>query len=374
MAKEDGGDKISFYIMAAILIIGIIFYKPFVIVILLPSLFILFNVVVTGSEQRDEFFKGRLALTWACLFLALIVFVIDYEMQNSFKNLIYSQNSLVLYGIIPFFISLYLMMYGKRILPISFLNDAPELFKQETMYEDDNFRDLKLAYLYRGVSFKDEYGRKLTPKKIAKADSKVDISSTKIDTFDIETVILDDNEHLKFYYEKLIFDLYNDFVANKGANQDKLEKYYGYSFTIRKDVINEKDFEEALKETSLLYYKIYTFIKKDMDSDVVSKSFRFENMYKDSFHCLELTLMLMIEMLRQFMNFPVGDFPKYVKNRKDMNFIGAFASLPSEFYLVTTTSIAARGVAYYFVFYKIHAKRFEDAAGTVKRYVANKGK
>jgi hypothetical protein len=360
-------DNLTIWLIGVVLFVVLIIYDIFLLTIFIPGFIAMMIVFSVTSKEKNEYYKAKQVLTLSLAFTLVVIMSFYYLFQNFFETPL-KDASYILFLSAFFMLSVAFLWLNKRVVPVSFLEDDDRIV-QETMYEDGDYtQNLQRAFAYRGTLFKDGVGKKIKPTEIHKA--KGTLIPLDLDLWDVETEAVDKNGELKS--QAAIFNLFQDLVLNEGKNQKQLEKYYGYCYTIELTVRNEKEFAEALKNTSIFYYKIYEFLKKDCDHPQVQVDFVFQAMYLDSLRCLEITLMLMIHMTRQYMNFPVGDLSKYVRTTKDKQFLGAFASLPSDFYSPGTTSVAPAGVAYYYAYYAIHGEGFEDIEGTMKRYVKEK--
>ena len=95
-------------------------------------------------------------------------------------------------------------------------------------------------------------------------------------------------------------------------------------------------------------------VERTCASDKIKIKINFERIYADNRYCLELTLMGIIQLVRFYSNFPVGDLGKYCETIKDRNFLSAFSSLPTDIRNIKSTTIAPMGIGYYYMFYKLH--------------------
>ncbi len=364
-------DKFIFIFLAIILLFVGIIADAFLLVLIIPSIMVIAGIYFSSDAKRDEYLKAKRAAVFAVLFVSIINFLGYFLYDDFFNALVFNQDSIVYLSAFMLLASMFIKWFSKRAIPVSFLEDDDRIV-QETMYENDEDiaagYNLKNAFLYRSTRLKDGNGQIFDAKDIHKA--KGELTPVELDISDIEIEALNGKGELKFYYEKLIFDMYNDFITNNDPKtQEKFEKYYGYNFTIDHGLTTEEDFVKALKETSLFYYRVYQFIKKDANNKDTSIEFRFDLMYIDNFHCLEFVLVTMFLMIRQYVNFPTGNLGMYVKTPKDKHFLGLLASLPANFYATNTTSSSASGVAYYYTYYAINKKRFQNIKETIKRYV-----
>jgi len=368
MNKNYTQERLGVILVAVLIALVLFWVNPYFIIVFLPIFMTALAVVSLLRSERDEYYHARKNLLIA-VFLVGFLGMAFYLITNSLFEYAFLHTlalSVVLGAGVLFGFGL--LWATKRATPVSFLKEDPRIV-QETMWEDGNY-DLTLGktFAYRGLTFQDlATGKKLKRHEIKYA--KGELKPLELDVDDVETESMDDMGVLKPFYQAAIVALSSD-LSKGGQMQAHLESLYGYSFTIRKDVACEKDFEKALAGTSLLYSKVYYFLKKDMAHPDLKVSFNFEAMFIDNLYCLELTLMLMIHMARQFVNFPVGDMAKYVQSQKDKNFLGAFGSMPSEYYAPDTTSVAGPGIAYYYVYYVLHRERFENQKETMARYIA----
>ncbi|MDD5373318.1 MAG: hypothetical protein PHO62_07840 [Sulfurimonas sp.] len=343
-----------------------IFSDPFLLWIIIPSILLWLIVWASGTRYRDEFFNAKKVLQATVLVIVVIAFSVYYFTDRDFVFFAYNQNYYIVLASLLVSASLFFQWFAKKAIPISSVKDDDRLV-QETMYEDYKFQPLGDTYAYRYAKFVDEAGQKLNPKTVAKAKGKLTPRELKID--DIEMEAINFNDELKFYYEKLIYDMFNDFITG-GKNQEKMQEMYGYSFTIVKGIKSQAHFKEVLKEHSLLYYKIFCFLEADMNKDFIGIKLRWQNLYKDNLYCLEFCLISVILMVRRYMNFPVGDLAKYVKSSKDKNFLGCFSSLPADMEKTESSSVNASGCVYYYAYYKIHIDSFlKDSVAIEERWL-----
>lgn len=363
MNDNDGKKSLDNFIgimVGLMMVLFFIFKEPFLMVILLPATIFAFIVYTNGSPKRDEYYKSKFNILIVVIICAVVPILFYYIADDSFEQFKYEQDYYVILAFLLCVVSLFFVWFSKRVIPISFLHEDDRIV-QETMYEDYDYSTLSDVYSYRGVKFRDEKGNKCTSSNVLnKASGK--LTSTLLDIHDIEIEVLNTDGKLKFYYEKLIYDMYNDFVLNRLKKQDLMMKRYGYNLTFDKSIRNVVDFRNSLAKESLLFSKIFSFVEKDMKNESLQLRLNLGNILKDNFYCLELSLIAAIMMLRQYANFPVGDMPKYVKSKKDKNFIGCFSSLPTDYKNLNSTSVSASGIAYYYIFYKLHIKWFNEAS------------
>jgi hypothetical protein len=367
--KDKSGDLIIGIILLVCFAIYFIIDEPFLLSLLIPISIILFLIYDSGTNKRDTYFKSKRVLLGTVALVGFMTILFFYMFNSDFEVFGYERDFYVNLGVFLVFVSAFFAWFSKQVIPISFIEDDDRLV-QETMYEDYDFQTLGEVYAYRGITFKDETGNSFTIKDLHKAKGK--ITSSELVTNDLEMVALNDKEHLKFYYEKLIYDFYKVLSDNsRKLTNEHLLKLYGYNFTFIKRVKSEDELKKLLKKESLLYSKIYHFLEKDMKNPEINISLNIENICKDNLYCLELILISAILMVRQYMNFPVGDLMKYVKTKKDKNFIGCFSSLPADYSNVNSTSASASGIAYYFIYYKLHLIWFTSNTDReiIKRWV-----
>lgn len=367
--KNNSGDLLIGVALLIIFCIYSIIKEPFLLNLLIPMGLILSFIYISGTNKRDTYFKSKRVLLGTTLGVGAFTISLFYLFDKDFIVFGYEKDYYLKYAIFFLFVSCFFAIYSKRFIPISFLEDDDRLV-QETMYEDYDYKTLDQTFAYRGTKFIDKNGKKISANKIDSAKGKIKSIELSID--DLELVALNKNDELKFYYQKLIFDFYKILINDSTKlTNDKLLKLYGYNFTFVKDLKNIEELKEAFKKESLLYYKIFTFLEIDMKNKDINISLKFENIYKDNLMCLEFILIAAILMVRQYMNFPVGDLMKYIITKKDKNFIGCFSSLPADFNNVNSTSISASGIAYYYLFYKLHFDWFNSSLDTdvIKRWV-----
>lgn len=367
--KNNSGDILIGIIFLFIFALYSIINEPFLLSLMLPISLILIFIYVSGTNKRDTYFKSKRVLLGTTFGVGGITIVLFYLYDKDFLIFGFEKNSYISYAIFFLIISCFFSLYSKKFIPISFLDDDDRLV-QETMYEDYDYKNLEQTFAYRGTKFIDKSGTKLVVDKIDQA--KGQIKSTELTIQDLELVALNKNDELKFYYQKVIYDFHKILIEQKSKiNNDKLLIIYGYNFTFVKDLKDINDLKEAFKEESFLYYKIFEFLEIDMRNKDINISLRFENIYKDNLMCLEFMLIAAILMVRQYMNFPVGDLMKYVVTKKDKNFMGCFSSLPADFNNINSTSVSASGIAYYFLFYKLHLDWFNSNldSDVIKRWV-----
>lgn len=366
MNEKNAADLFIGVILAIGLLIYFIFADPFLLWLMFPVLFLIIIVWTSGTSHRDEYFKAKKTLMLTVATVGFMALAAYYFKDVDFTFFAYNQNGYVLFAALLVCCSLFMGWFTKKTIPISFLKDDDRLV-QETMYEDYDFQTLGDTYAYRYSKFIDSNRKKLSPAKVLEAQG--DLTPLELTTHDIEMEAINDKDELKFYYEKVIYDMYNDLLQG-GKNQNKMLEQYGYNLTIIHGIKSQAHFKEVLKEHSLLYYKIFCFLEDDMNKDFISIKLRWKNLYADNLHCLEMCLISSILMVRQYMNFPVGDMAKYVKNTKDKNFLGCFSSLPADFANVNSTSVSASGIAYYYIYYKIHLDWFlKDTQGVEERWL-----
>lgn len=367
--KNNSGDLLIGVFLLIIFCIYSIMKEPFLLNLLLPIGLILMLIYISGSNKRDTYFKSKRVLLGTTLGVGVVTIFLFYIFDKDFMVFGYEKSDYLKYAIIFLIISSFFAIYSKKFIPISFLDDDDRLV-QETMYEDYDYKTLDQAFAYRGTKFVDKEGKKIPAEKIANAKGK--IRSIELTIADLELVALNKNDELKFYYQKLIFDFYKILINDSTKlTNEKLLKIYGYNFTFVKNLKNVDELKEAFKKESFLYYKIFEFLELDMKNKDINISLKFENIYKDNLMCLEFILISAILMVRQYMNFPVGDLMKYINSVKDKNFIGCFSSLPADFNNVNSTSISASGIAYYYLFYKLHSDWFNSNLDMdiIKRWV-----
>ncbi len=334
--------------------------EPFLILITAPLLIVAFIIYTSGTNLRDEFFKSKKVLIWSVI--ALIFFNMSFyfflNKDFTYKYFMFNQDKYVLFGFIFICLALFFNWFNKKIIPISFVQDDDRIV-QETMYEDYEYKTLSQNFLHRGIKFRDEKGNKITAKNIDQAEGM--LTPTELDITELEMVAINKKDELKFYYEKLIYDFYKVFINDKtlkNLNNEKLLMLYGYNFTFI-ECKNIDDFKNNLKNQSLLMQKIYYFLEKDMKNPDINISMNIKNIFEDNNNCFELALMTIFLMVRQFMNFPTGDLGKYINTPKDYQFFGALTSLPSDYFDIGSTSVVPSGIAYYYIFYKLHLNNFQ---------------
>lgn len=354
---KNGGDLVIGFILFFAIGIYFIIDDPFLLTILFPVALVMLFIYISGTNKRDTYFKSKKVLLGTTLGVGFFVIMLFYLLDSDFEYFGYEKTFYLSLSLIFLFVSAFLNWFAKMATPISFLGDDDRLV-QETMYEDYEYKTLSETYSYRGVKFKDEDGKKVTSKTIDKASGI--ITPLELDITDLEMSALNSQDKLKFYYEKLIYDFYNNITKNNKISNQKLLALYGYNFTIKSKLRNLGQYKKALKSESFLYYKIFEFLEKDMKRPEINITLNFRNLYVDNLHCLELMLISSILMVRQYMNFPVGDLMKYVATKKEKNFMGCFSSLPADFANVNSTSISPSGIAYYYVFYKLHLNYFNS--------------
>lgn len=353
MDRKDNADKFFAVLLLIIFAIYLAFSHTFLLAVFIPVGLIILYILFSGTKERDEYFKAKRNLILGVLLLGVVIFFIYYFYDEEFNTFMLYQDKYVYLTCLFFLIALFMNWFTPKSIPISSVNDDDRLV-QETMYEDYDFRTLGDAFLYRGIEFKDSNGKKVSANNLQRA--KGTLIPTEISAQDIEMVALNKKDDLKFYYEKVIYDMYNSFL--NGKTDLKLLEMYGYNLTIVKGIKNTEEFEQVLKNTSLFYYKLFQFLKKDMNSHSLKLKLNWKQLYADNFYCLEFCLISIILLVRQFINFPVGDMAKYVRSTKDKNFLGCFSSLPADYFNVNSTSASPSGVAYYYIYYKIHLEWF----------------
>ncbi|MDQ1340804.1 MAG: hypothetical protein QG567_1962 [Campylobacterota bacterium] len=367
MKNEGSLDIYIGILLGFFLFLYFIITDPFLLVLIIPlSLYILI-VLFSGTTLRDAYFKAKKNLLLTVAVSGFFVLAFYYFLDSDFTYFVFNQDSYVAIALFLVLLSLFLNWFSKRSIPISFLGDDERLV-QETMYEDYSHKQLGDAYLYRMASFRDSKRELHAPDELHVVRS-ADWVAAELSVLDLEMEAIDSRDRMKFYYEKVVFDMFNDFCEGCKDSQ-KMLIMYGYNLTIVKGLKDIKRFEEALKKESFLYYKIFKFLEKDMNNPSIKIQMNWQNIYSDNYHCLELCLMSIILMVRQYLNFPVGDLAKYVVTKKDKNFIGAFSSLPADFANINSTSVSASGIGYYYTFYRIHYKWFaEDQSAVLARWV-----
>lgn len=353
MEKKDSGDKIFGVILLIILVVYLAFTTSFLLTIVIPIGLVILYILFSGSKHRDEYFKAKGNLIIGIVGLGVLVVMVFYFVDEEFDNFFLYQDKYVYLAGLLLALSLFMNWFTKQSLPISSVIDDDRLV-QETMYEDYDFRPLGDTFLYRGMKFRDSDNNKISPDTLEKA--KGSLTPTDISSQDIEMVALNKKYDLKFYYEKVIYDMYHSFMA--GKTDVKLLELYGYNLTIIKGIEDISGFEKALKNESLFYYKLFQFLKADMNNPALGLKLNWKQIYVDNYYCLEFCLISVILLVRQYINFPVGDLAKYISNTKDKNFLGCFSSLPADYVNVNSTSVSASGVAYYYIYYKIHLDYF----------------
>jgi len=353
MEKKGSSDKFYGVLLFICLVLYITFTTSFLLSIVIPVGLVILYILFSGSKHRDEYFKAKGNLIMGVTLLGAIVVGTYYFLDEEFENFFLYQDKYVYLAVFLLLVSLFMNWFTKQSLPISSVEDDERLV-QETMYEDYDFRPLGDAFLYRGMKFRDSDGRKISPDTVKKA--KGVLTPTEINSQDVEMVALNKKYDLMFYYEKVIYDMYHSFL--QGKTDLKLLELYGYNLTIVKGIKDIDGFEKALKKESILYYKLFQFLKADMNSHSLKLKPNWKQIYADNYYCLEFCLISIILLVRQFINFPVGDMAKYVTTTKDKNFLGCFSSLPADYANINSTSISPSGVAYYYVYYKIHLEWF----------------
>lgn len=353
MEKKGIGDKFFAIILLIGLVIYIAFTTSFLLSIVIPIGFVILYVLFSGSKHRDEYFKAKGNLIMGIVLLGALVMSVFYFLDDEFESFALYQDKYVYLSSVILVIALFMNWFTKQSLPISSIHDDDRLV-QETMYEDYDFRPLGDAFLYRGMKFRDIDGRKISPDNIEKA--KGILTPTEISSQDVEMVALNKKYELKFYYEKVLYDMYHSFLL--GKTDIKLLELYAYNLSIVKGIKDIDGFEKALKKESLFYYKLFQFLKADMNNPALKLKLNWKQIYADNYYCLEFCLISVILLVRQFINFPVGDLAKYVRTTKDKNFLGCFSSLPADYMNVNSTSVSASGAAYYYIYYKIHFEWF----------------
>lgn len=366
--KNNSGDLLIGLVLLVCMSVYFIINEPFLITLLIPICFVLFSIYVSGTTKRDTYFKSKRVLLGSTALIGLITLCIFYLFDKDFLIFGFERDSYMFIALLFVLYSAFFAYFSKKLIPISFLDDDDRLV-QETMYEDYDYKTLDETYAYRGISFVDQNGSKITPDTLKRANGK--IKSLELNVLDLEMVALNKKEQLKFYYEKVIFDFYRVFTNGSKLTNNTLLQLYGYNFTFNKKLNDIDEFKIALKNESLFYYKIFEFLEKDMKNKDILIQLNFKNIYKDNLYCLEFILISAILMVRQYMNFPVGDLMKYVKTKKDKNFLGCFSSLPADYYNVNSTSITPSGIAYYYIYYKLHLNWFSTNMDStiIKRWV-----
>lgn len=351
MNQKDGGldTIIGYFIFAVLFVIGI-FMSPIYLTVIISGAIIAFIIFTASTSNRDEYYKSRQNLMLTVGGLILLVCSFYFLIEDDFTAFYYNQDFFIEISLLMVVISGFSLLFYKKMIPFSFLKEDSR-FVQQTMYKDYNYIGLKDRFAYRGVKFLDKNFTKFTPNTLKKV--KNDFKSTELDIFDLEVEAVNKTSgELQFYYQKLIYDFYNDLFFNKNKNNQKLLKMYGYNLSIIHNLKNIEEFKEALKKESLLYYKIYYFLELDIKK--IKIKINFEKIYYDNKHCLELTLIGIIQLVRFYSNFPVGDLGKYCETIKDHNFLSAFSSLPTDIRNIKSTTIAPMGIGYYYIFYQLH--------------------
>lgn len=348
--------------------IGFIFLDPFLLWIIIPTLIFSTIVYGSGTTHRDEYFKSKKNLIATVFVVGFMTLATYYFMDSDFVFFPYNQNFYVFLAGNFVAVALFLNWFTKKAVPISSVDDDDRLV-QETMYPDYGFQSLGDTYLYRYAKYKDEKSKDvLKPQDIFSSEGV--LTPKELNVYDVEMEAINDDNELKFYYEKVLFDMYNDLLQG-GKKQERMLEQYGYCFTVVDGIKSHEHFKEVLKEHSLLYYKIFCFLEADMKKSYIGIKLRWKNIYADNLHCLEFCLISVILMVRQYMNFPVGDMAKYVRTTKDKNFLGCFSSLPAELGNVDSTSVSASGIAYYYVYHKLHLEFFRrDVAAVEERWLS----
>ncbi|OGS70716.1 MAG: hypothetical protein A3F91_09385 [Flavobacteria bacterium RIFCSPLOWO2_12_FULL_35_11] len=366
MKNEGSMDIYIGMLFGFFLFLYFIITDPFLLVLIIPFSLYLLIVLFSGTTLRDAYFKAKKNLLLTIAVSGFLVLAFYYFLDSDFTYFVFNQDSYVTFAVVLVFFSLFLNWFSKRSIPISFLGDDDRLV-QETMYEDYSYKMLGDSYLYRTVSFRDSKRKLHAPDEL---HPKIeDWVPAELSVLDLEMEAIDGRDRMKFYYEKVVFDMFNDFCEGC-KDSEKMLKMYGYNLTIVKGLKDIKRFEEALKKESLLCYKIFKFLEKDMNNPSIKIQMNWQNIYSDNYHCLELCLVSIILMVRQYINFPVGDLAKYVVTKKDKNFIGAFSSLPADFANINSTSVSPSGMGYYYTYYRIHYKWFaEDQSAVLARWV-----
>ena len=367
MNKENSGmDSIIGIGLIIIIFIWAMVISPIYLFVLIPIAIMIFVIFSSSLSQRDEYFKSKNAIMGTTAGIGVLGAALYFLNKDDFDYFWIYQNNYILISMIFVMISAFGLIYYKKFIPVSFIKDD-DRFVQQTMYRDYDYIDLRDRFAYRGLKFRSEDGEKYTPQTLIKA--KTPYKSTELSIFDLEVEAVNDKDELKFYYQKLIYDFYNDFMFDKNKNAEKLLCLYGYNITVVYNLRSISAFKKALKKESLLYYKIFSFLELDMKK--IGIKINFKKIYNDNYCSLELTLLGIIQYVRLFANFPVGDFGKYVLTTKDRNFLSAFGSLPTDYQNISSTTIAPLGIGYYYLFYKIHynwfvsieAKEFEKEWG-----------
>lgn len=359
MKESNDIDLLIGIFILSIIAAYLFFIEPFLILISFPIAIITFVIYASGSNLRDEFFKSKKVLLWSCFIMFFLNISFYFFFNNDFeKYFVFNQDKYVLISFLFLFLTLFFNWFNKKIIPISFVKDDDRIV-QETMYEDYEHKTLTENFIHRGTVFKDETGKKITIKNLNEARGM--LTATELDIKELEMVTINKNDSLKFYYEKLIFDFYRVFTKDKKIktlNNEKLLILYGYDITYA-ECKNMEDFKNSLRNYSLMFQKIFYFLEKDMNNPEINISMNIKNIFEDNHNCFELSFMMIFLMVRQYMNFPMGDLGKYIDTAKDYQFFGTLTSLPSDYYDIGSTSVCPSGIAYYYIFYKLHLNNFQ---------------
>lgn len=366
----------NFWIMSLAVVFTIIglFIEPVYIGLLLSVIGVLFGVYTSwSSNNRDEWYFPRRDLLFYVLFIGFMAGGLYFMIIDDIDKFNENKDFFLILSFGLFILSSVMLSLYKRAYPISFIKEHPEKFVQQTMYRDDEHIGLKERFLYRGVKFLDENKfKKYKVDDLEYIEGKDDIKSLELDIFDLEVEAVNEKGDLQFYYKKLVYDFYHEFFINNLRGNEDLLKSYGYNFTINRNLSGIGNFEAALKRESYLYYKIWEFLKKDIKK--VKVKINYIKIFKDNDFCLELILLSLIQYMRMWVNFPVGDFAKYAESVKDRNFLSAFKSMPTDIINLKSTTIAPMGIGYYYIFYKLHldwlnsitVEEFKDSWGGLR--------
>ena len=358
--KENGLDTFMMYLILGISIVVVLFIAPIYLTLVIPFSIILLLLHTSSSSDKDEFREAKKNIIFSTLFVVGMSGSIYFIFSADFigLNYFYQGYFYVYLALFLLFANIFIFMYRKKFFPLSFLKDS-DIFVQQTMYADYKYMTLKDKFLYRGTKFINSKMSKLKAKDI-KSKNIRDIKSTELSIFDIEVEAVNKKGELLFYYQKLLYDFYNLFFMETYTiqNVNYLKMHYGYSLTCSYTIENEKEFENKLQEVSLLYSKIWEFLKLDMKK--VNVHINIIKVFENNRNCLELSLLFAIEWMRFYVNFPVGDLAKYVKTVQDRNFLSAFSSMPTDYKNIQSTTIKPMGIGYYYLFYQLHLDAFND--------------
>lgn len=358
MEKSNDLDMWIGIFLLGIFVVCFFIFEPSLIIISIPLTIVAYTIFISGSEKRDEYYTSKKILFWTIVAIQFFIFCFYFLIKQEFEQFVFYKDKYVFIGFLFAIISLFFVWFNKKIIPISFIEDDDRIV-QETMYEDYDYKDLGEAFLYRGSKFKDENGKIITANNLNEATGT--LTPIELDILELEMVATNKKDELKFYYEKLIYDFYRVFTKDtnlKTLKNQSLLKTYGYNFTFI-ECEDLEQFKEILKTQSIFFQKLFYFLEKDMLSSEINISVNIKNIVDDNNKCLELVLITVFLLVRQFMNFPTGDLAKYITCQKDYQFFGALSSLPSDYVDINSTSVGPSGIAYYYIFYKIHLNNFQ---------------